>query len=67
MTDLPDSAADIITESLTREYNRGFEDGLRVYAIWKDGIETVGIHSRPLKRVIENVAGIWNYNPPKEK
>lgn len=35
----------------------GLEDGLRMYAWWKDGIEYVGTCGTTLKQAIERLAG----------
>jgi hypothetical protein len=35
------------------EFLRGVIEGIRLYAIWKDGQQVVGCLQRPLKEVLE--------------
>jgi hypothetical protein len=52
-------------EQMDKQYQRGYEDGLRAFAHWKDGVEMVGTSSeRPLKQVLQNIKETWNYSPP---
>lgn len=44
-------------------YDRGFMDGLRAYAINKDGKQWVGSCGTTLKEAIEKRKECWSYTP----
>ena len=46
------------------DYRKGFIDGLRAYAHWKDGVEVVGTLGTTSREAIENVEATWNYAEP---
>lgn len=45
-------------------YDQGFSDGLRAYAINRDGEQYVGSPELNLKMAIGGRAKTWNYSPP---
>jgi hypothetical protein len=55
-----------ITEEADAEqkgYDRGFMDGLRAYAINKDGKQYVGSCGTPLQKAIDKRKECWSYTP----
>lgn len=48
-------------------YKKGFLDGIRAYAWWKDGRQEVGTTGRLLSTAIEKVEETWSYDPPPER
>ena len=38
---------------LERIYKEGYKDGVKNYAVWKDGEQLVGVGQSPLKNVLE--------------
>jgi len=44
-------------------YDRGFIDGMRAFAHWKNGQELVGTTGKTLKDAIEKRMEIWSYTP----
>jgi hypothetical protein len=44
-------------------YDKGYMDGLRAYAHWKDGVEYVGTSGKSLEQAIVDRADSFNYNP----
>lgn len=47
------------------EYKKGFIDGLRAFALWKQGREVLGTSEVSLEETIEKVEEVWNYKPPE--
>lgn len=47
-------------------YKQGFEDGLRVFAWWKNGQEFVGTRGWTLQRALKEMTELATYLPPKE-
>lgn len=43
------------------EYRQGFEDGLRAFAWWKDGVQYVGTCGTTLTRAIEGIEEVWSF------
>ena len=52
-----------LDELVNLAYKRGFIDGLRAYAWWKDGKQEVGSCGTTLSDAIEMVEKTWNYHP----
>jgi predicted RNase H-like HicB family nuclease len=46
------------------QYKRGFEDGLRSYAHWKDGVQYVGTTGKTLEQAIKEMENTWNFLLP---
>lgn len=53
------TTADIDQEA----YDRGFQDGLRAYAINKDGKQYVGSCGTTLQKALEERSDCWSYTP----
>jgi len=49
------------------DYDKGFEDGLRAYAINRDGQQWVGSPAITLREAIDNMQKTWVYSAPKER
>jgi exonuclease VII small subunit len=45
------------------EYRRGFIDGLKCFAFWKDGVQYIGTCGTTLAEAVEQVDFQWNYSP----
>lgn len=45
-------------------YRQGFEDGLRCFAWWNNGVQVVGSMNRTLKSAIEGMRNLATYRPP---
>ena len=52
------------TELKKIAYKRGFEDGLRAYAYYKDGVQYVGTTGMTLKEAIRDMEDTWNFILP---
>jgi len=39
----------------------GLIEGVRTFAVWKDGVETVGVSNKTLKSTIEEIRKAFNY------
>ena len=52
---------------LADQYKRGFEDGLRTFAWWKDGVEQVGSCGTTLKQALVEVEGLSNFCSPSDE
>ena len=50
-----------------RQYRKGYEDGLRAYAWWKDGVEYVGTCGTTLEQALKNKEWTMAYNVDKIK
>lgn len=50
-------------ETLEKLYRRGFIDGMRCFAHWKDGVQYVGTTGIRLDDAIEKVTELFYYNP----
>lgn len=46
------------------EYHRGFKDGIRCFAWWKDGVQMVGTTGMTLATALEQLEELYGYNPP---
>jgi hypothetical protein len=44
-------------ESWKIGYIEGLKEGIRRYAIWKDGVQMVGVMQRPLSEVLREIKG----------
>lgn len=47
-------------------YKKGFLDGIKCFAHWKDGEEFVGTTGTRLKNAEQKVTTLWNYDHPQE-
>lgn len=45
-------------------YRKGFEDGLRCFAWWKDGAQQVGTCGWTLKDALEHIEDLGTFSPP---
>lgn len=54
-----------IAEDELAQYRRGFEDGLRCFAHWKDGREYVGTAGTRLSSSIKIMDSLHSYVPPE--
>lgn len=48
-------------------YDKGFIDGLKLFAWWKDGKEVCGTSEIPLRQAIEERKKSFCYSPPSEE
>ncbi len=46
------------------DYRKGFEDGIRCFAWWKDGVEYVGTTGKTLKLALAEFEYLHTYQPP---
>jgi hypothetical protein len=49
---------------MSNDYRKGFEDGIRCYAWWKDGVEYVGTTGKTLACALADFETVHNFNPP---
>lgn len=57
-------AEDLLTQqraATKTAYQLGFQDGLRAYAHWQNGVELVGTNGTTLKEALVKVKETWNY------
>jgi len=47
-------------------YRKGFEDGLKCFAWWKDGVQYVGTCGTTLRDALRQIRTLWGYDPPEE-
>jgi len=45
-------------------YRKGFEDGVRCFAWWKDGVAYVGTTGKTLEMALEQLEELYGFNPP---
>ena len=43
-------------------YKKGFIDGMKCFAHWKNGVEYVGTSGKLLKDAIDEIEILWNYD-----
>ena len=48
-----------LKEDISRAYDLGWGDAVKLYAVWRDGQQLVGIMEKPLKSVLKK-------GPPKD-
>ena len=51
-------------KQMSFQYKRGFEDGLRAYAHWKDGVQYVGTMGKTLGEALAEKEDTWNFMLP---
>lgn len=39
-------------------YVQGIKEGIRAYAVWKDGVEVVGVSQTPMRELFTNIDAI---------
>lgn len=49
---------------MSEDYRKGFEDGLRCFAWWKDGVQHVGTTGKTLAMALEQMDELYGFNPP---
>lgn len=49
---------------MNADYRKGFEDGIRCFAWWKDGVQMVGTCGTTLERALAGVENRHGFNPP---
>lgn len=56
-----------LREQVESTYEKGFIDGLKCFAHWKDGEQHVGTTGTTLKEAIQSAreGTLWNYYPPE--
>lgn len=54
-------------DEFKRAYDRGFIDALTAYAVWHDGVLTVGANIYTLRQAVERMEQTYNYNPTPEE
>jgi len=52
-----------LNEALEKLYRRGFIDGMKTFAYWKDGVQYVGTTGMMLSEAIEHIDSLTYYNP----
>jgi hypothetical protein len=45
-------------KAIVEAYRAGMKNGIREYAVWKDGAQLVGVMRRPLKDVLAQVDAV---------
>ena len=55
-----DFAKALLRERLLNAYKAGWQNAVRLYAVWRDGEQRVGVMERPLQVVLEK-------GPPKSE
>jgi len=51
---------------MNNDYKKGFEDGVRCFAWWKDGTQMVGTIGTTLERALAGVENRHGFSPPPE-
>ena len=51
---------------MSDDYRKGFEDGVRCFAWWKDGVEMVGTTGKTLTMALEQLEELYGFNPPRK-
>lgn len=51
---------------MSDDYRKGFEDGIRCFAWWKDGVQMVGNCGTTLERALAGVENRHGFNPPRK-
>ena len=52
---------------MNNDYKKGFEDGVRCFAWWKDGVEYVGTTGKTLACALADIKALHGFQPPKVK
>ena len=55
---------DELFQQMKFQYMRGFEDGLRAYAHWKNGVQYVGTMGKTLEKALAEIEDTWNFMLP---
>ena len=51
---------------MSDDYRKGFEDGIRCFAWWKDGVQMVGTCGTTLERALSGIENRHGFSPPAE-